>query len=65
MRSLELASHPMGWIVASHSIYNRDYASLAELAQERIITYSKNSGALKADAVKLWERACSRMRSSS
>jgi DNA-binding transcriptional LysR family regulator len=43
VRSLELASHPMGWIVASHSIYNRDYASLAELAQERIITYSKNS----------------------
>eukprot|EP01133_Synstelium_polycarpum_P008335 gene8335-9787_t len=43
LRSLELASHPMGWIVASHSIYNRDYASLAELAQERIITYSKNS----------------------
>ncbi len=43
VRSLELASHPMGWIVASHSIYNRDYASLADLAQERIITYSKNS----------------------
>lgn len=43
VRSLELASHPMGWIVASHSIYNRDYTSLAELAQERIITYSKNS----------------------
>ncbi|PHN64697.1 LysR family transcriptional regulator [Pseudomonas sp. ICMP 8385] len=43
VRSLELASHPMDWIVASHSIYNRDYASLAELAQERIITYSKNS----------------------
>lgn len=41
MRSLELASHPMAWIVASQSIYNRDYASLAELAQERIITYSK------------------------
>jgi DNA-binding transcriptional LysR family regulator len=40
---LELASHPMAWIVASQSIYNRDYASLAELAQERIITYSKNS----------------------
>ncbi|WP_084376862.1 LysR family transcriptional regulator [Pseudomonas mucidolens] len=43
VRSLELGSHPMGWIVASHSIYNRDYASLADLAQERIITYSKNS----------------------
>ncbi|OLF55673.1 LysR family transcriptional regulator [Pseudomonas chlororaphis] len=43
IRSLELASHPMGWIVASHSLYNRDYANLAELARERIITYSKNS----------------------
>lgn len=43
VRSLELASHPLGWIVASQSIYHRDYADLAELAQERIITYSKNS----------------------
>jgi len=43
VRSLELASHPLGWIVASNSIYNRDYADLGELAQERIITYSKNS----------------------
>lgn len=43
VRSLELGSHPMAWIVASQSIYNRDYASLADLAQERIITYSKNS----------------------
>ncbi|UUT14158.1 LysR family transcriptional regulator [Pseudomonas zeae] len=43
VRSLELASHPLGWIVASNSIYNRDYADLTELAQERIITYSKNS----------------------
>ncbi|MFJ4195463.1 LysR family transcriptional regulator [Pseudomonas sp. NPDC089534] len=43
VRSLALASHPVGWIVASQSIYNRDYTSLADLAQERIITYSKNS----------------------
>ena len=43
VRSLELCNHPMAWIVASQSIYHRDYASLAELAQERIITYSKNS----------------------
>ncbi|MFJ2362956.1 LysR family transcriptional regulator [Pseudomonas sp. NPDC087697] len=43
VRSLELASHPIGWIVASNSIYNRDYTSVAELARERIITYSKNS----------------------
>ncbi|WP_285416982.1 LysR family transcriptional regulator [Pseudomonas sp. efr-133-TYG-5] len=43
VRSLDLASHPLGWIVASNSIYNRDYQGLADLAQERIITYSKNS----------------------
>ncbi len=43
MRSLELASHPMGWIVASNSIYNREYASVADLARERIITYSKKT----------------------
>lgn len=43
IRSLELASYPMGWIAASNSIYNRDYASVAELARERIVTYSKNS----------------------
>lgn len=43
LRSLELASHPMGWIVATHSIYNRHYAGIAELGRERIITYSKNS----------------------
>jgi DNA-binding transcriptional LysR family regulator len=43
VRSLELASHPIGWIVASNSIYNRDYTSVADLARERIITYSKNS----------------------
>ncbi|NBA95876.1 LysR family transcriptional regulator [Pseudomonas sp. R5(2019)] len=43
IRSLALASYPMGWIVASDSIYNREYSSLAELARERIVTFSKNS----------------------
>ena len=43
IRSLDLASYPMGWIAASNSIYNRDYANVAELARERIVTYSKNS----------------------
>lgn len=41
VRSLELASHPMGWIAASNSIYNREYSGVADLARERIITYSK------------------------
>ncbi|WP_419736720.1 LysR family transcriptional regulator [Pseudomonas sp. COR18] len=43
IRSLELASYPMGWVVASHSLYNREYPSLADVAQERIVTFSKNS----------------------
>jgi DNA-binding transcriptional LysR family regulator len=43
IRSLELASHPIGWIAATNSIYNREYSSVADLARERIITYSKNS----------------------
>lgn len=43
IRSLKLISHPMGWVVASNSIYNREYASLAEIARERIVTFSKNS----------------------
>ncbi|WP_017903355.1 LysR family transcriptional regulator [Pseudomonas asplenii] len=43
IRSLELASYPMGWVVASHSIHNREYASLADVSQERIVTFSRNS----------------------
>lgn len=43
IRSLDLARYPMGWIVARDSVYHRDYASLAELARERIVTFSKNS----------------------
>ncbi|VVN94160.1 LysR family transcriptional regulator [Pseudomonas fluorescens] len=43
IRSLELASHPIGWIAATNSIYNREYSSVADLGRERIITYSKNS----------------------
>ncbi|QXI29994.1 LysR family transcriptional regulator [Pseudomonas vanderleydeniana] len=43
IRSLELASYPMGWVVASHSLYNREYTNLEDLARERIVTFSKNS----------------------
>ena len=43
IRSLDLARYPMGWIVAAGSTQQHDYASLAELARERIITFSKNS----------------------
>jgi DNA-binding transcriptional LysR family regulator len=43
IRSLDLARYPMGWIVAAGSLQHRDYASLAELGRERIVTFSKNS----------------------
>lgn len=39
----DLARYPMGWIVAAGSPHHRTYASLAELARERIVTFSKNS----------------------
>jgi DNA-binding transcriptional LysR family regulator len=42
IRSLDLARYPMGWVVAAGSHLHRDYASLAELGRERIITF-KNS----------------------
>jgi len=43
IRSQDLARYPMGWIVANGCVQQRDYASLAELGRERIITFSKNS----------------------
>lgn len=43
VRNLELAHYPMHWIAASNSIYARPYASLAEMAGERIITFVKHS----------------------
>nr|WP_314876037.1 LysR family transcriptional regulator [uncultured Pseudomonas sp.] len=43
IRSLDLARYPMGWIVAADAPQRRDYASLAELSRERIVTFSKNS----------------------
>ena len=43
VENLELARYPIGWIVASASPLNRDYGSLAELAQERLITFGAHS----------------------
>ncbi len=43
VRNLPLASYPMRWIAARGSSYDRDYASLEDLAGERIITFSKQS----------------------
>lgn len=43
VRNLELGSFPVQWIVPTGSLYHRRYASIDELAKERIITFSKNS----------------------
>lgn len=43
VRNLSLARYPMRWIAARGSLYDRDYASLEDLAKERIITFSKQS----------------------
>lgn len=43
MLNLELGSYPLRWIVSTGSIYHRDYASLADLARERVVTFSKHS----------------------
>jgi DNA-binding transcriptional LysR family regulator len=43
VRNLELAKYPMHWIAAAGTPYDRPYGSLAELAQERVITFSKHS----------------------
>ncbi len=43
VRNLELAAFPVRWIVPTGSLYHRGYASMDELAKERIITFSKNS----------------------
>ena len=41
--NFELGSYPLRWIVSTGSIYHRDYASLADLARERVVTFSKHS----------------------
>lgn len=43
VRNQNLAMFPVEWIVPAGSIYQRSYASVEELAAERIITYSRNS----------------------
>ncbi|SOZ64644.1 putative transcriptional regulator, LysR family [Cupriavidus taiwanensis] len=43
VRNVELARYPIRWIVATGSARDRPYASLDELAAERVITFVKNS----------------------
>jgi len=43
IHNLELAKFPMRWIVATNSAHNHSFASLQDLAQERLITFVANS----------------------
>lgn len=43
IHNLELAKFPMRWIVAANSTHNHSFASLQELAHERLITFVANS----------------------
>lgn len=43
MRNTLLTRYPMHWVVRSGSGYDRHYASLEDLSQERIVTFSRNS----------------------
>lgn len=43
VRNVELARYPIHWVVASNSRLAHPYANLAELAQERLITFVRSS----------------------
>jgi DNA-binding transcriptional LysR family regulator len=43
VRNTLLTRYPMHWVVRTGSAYDRDYASLDDLSQERIVTFSRNS----------------------
>lgn len=43
VRNLLLDRYPVQWVVATGSPFDHPYASLAEVARERIVTFSRNS----------------------
>jgi DNA-binding transcriptional LysR family regulator len=43
VRNAILTRYPMHWVVPTGSAYDRPYASLEDLSQERIVTFSRNS----------------------
>lgn len=43
VRNALLDRFPMHWVVARGSVYDRPYRSLNELAEERLVTFSRNS----------------------
>jgi len=43
VRNVQLASYPLSWIVAKDAALDRNYESLADLCQERLLTFSRLS----------------------
>ena len=43
VRNLQLASYPLSWVVARNGALDRSYTSLADLCQERLLTFSRHS----------------------
>ena len=43
VRNVQLASSPLSWVVARAGAQDRSYASLADLCQERLLTFSRHS----------------------
>lgn len=43
VRNVKLASYPLSWIVAKDAALDRNYESLADLCQERLLTFSRLS----------------------
>ena len=43
VRNVQLASYPLSWVVARAGAQDRSYASLADLCQERLLTFSRHS----------------------
>jgi len=43
VRNVQLASYPLSWVVARAGAQDRSYVSLADLCQERLLTFSRHS----------------------
>ena len=43
VRNVQLAHYPLSWVVAKEGVLDRPYESLADLCQERLLTFSRQS----------------------
>jgi len=43
VRNVQLAYYPLSWVVAKEGVLDRPYESLADLCQERLLTFSRQS----------------------